>query len=247
MSEARIDDLLDAFVAPFESRREGWDDVLERARRTRRRYVVVTAAFAALIVLPAALAFGGRVADRVADLFHGTPAPPEISTTFDDLNKRADISTREGFATKYPRADVAKAHGVIQVQTRDGAERLWAAPNDQGGQCWFIDFANDPPGPTGKYGFGGCDTATPPASKISFGTVWVEPHPSLVTVWGRVFVPADRVDVKFEDGSRLVLPVVEGSFLASLDGGEKVAQIPKLAQVTAYDTSGEQVAKMTPP
>lgn len=71
--------------------------------------------------------------------------------------------------------------------------------------------------------------------------MWVEPHPSLVTLWGRVFVPADRVDVQLGDGLTLTLPVVEGVFLGSPDRGAKVAQI------AAYDAADNEVATVSRP
>jgi hypothetical protein len=235
MNEARIDDLLDGLVAPFELRPDGWEDVLARTHRTQRRHALVGAALFALLLVPASLA----LRDRITDLFQGTPAPPAVSTSFEANNRMADMATRKGFGEKFPHADVSKAHGVLEVQTSDGPEDLWAAPDDQGGQCWWVDFANDPDGPGGKYGFGGCDT-TGSASKIDPGVVWVAPHATLLTLWGRVYVPADAVVVRLQDGSSLTLPVVEGGFLASLDYGDR------LERVTAYE-GDEEVASWEAP
>jgi len=210
---------------------------LARRRRSRRSRLVLGIAAAALVVVPTALAFGGKI----VDLFEGTPAPPEVSTTFTALNKMADYSLQQGFAWKIPHSDVSKAHGVIEIQTADGLEDLWAAPSDQGGNCYFIDFANDPPGPNGKYGFGGCDPSPPPASNINWGDVWVAPHPDLLTVWGSVFVDAANVQVTLDDGSTLNLPVVERLFLGSVPKGAKVEK------VAAFDAAGDQVAEWTRP
>jgi hypothetical protein len=212
MTDAQIDDLLDEHVAPFEPVPEGWADVLGRARRTRRRYVVAAVAAAALLIVPA-VAFSGQI----TSLFQGTPAPSAVSTSFEWNNRVA-----EAFGDAYPHADVSQAHGVIEIQTPDGPEDLWAAPDDQGGRCWWVDFANDPVNPSGKYGFGGCDVRADYATKIDPGVVWIEPHPDLTTLWGRVYVPADRVVVELQDGSSRTLPVVEGGFLASLDRGARV-------------------------
>jgi hypothetical protein len=112
------------------------------------------------------------------------------------------------------------------------------------GCAGFIDFANDP-APNGvKPGIGGCDTSAsaPPPSDIDFeGPGWDISHPSLYTVDGRVNVDAAIVKVAFADGSNIRLPVVEGLFLGSLNREVKVAQ------VTAYDEAGNQVAQMTRP
>ncbi len=138
----------------------------------------------------------------------------------------ADQNVRDGFAAKFPHVDVSKAHGVVQTQTPDGPEELWAAPNDQSGLCWFINFANDASGPNGAYGGGNCDSTTPPASNVTFGDFWQLPHPSLLTVDGRVYVDAVTVQLMLADGSTTSLPVVEGLFLGSLDKVKKSHKSP---------------------
>ena len=115
---------------------------------------------------------------------------------------------------------------------------LWVAPSDQGGTCYFIDWANDVPGPGGQFGFGGCSQSSP-RSDIGWGNVWVYPHPDLMTVYGHVYVSAARVDVRLADGSVRTLPVVEDYFLGSLPNGVKVEGI------TAYNDSGDPVATST--
>jgi hypothetical protein len=241
-----IEEMLEQLVPRFEGRADGWDNVLQRARRTRRRYALGTAVLAALLLVPAGLAL------RAA--FQGTPAPPAVQTWF------ADALTQKGFANRFPHAKVSEAHGVLEVQTSDGPEDLWVAPNDQNGACWFIDFADDPPGPDGQYGFGGCYPfagftlgrsraaiygVLSPRPKslfdgIDWGAVWIYPHPALQTVWGRLTVPATRVEVDLANGSTLHLPVVESFFLASLSKDDRVTEIQ------AYDDSGAIVATARP-
>ncbi len=240
MTESRIDELLDEHVPAFEPRSDGWEDVLARAHTTRRRYAALAVAALALLLVPTAVALRGQI----ADLFQGTPAPPAVSTSFESNNKGADLATQKGFGARFPHANVTKAHGVIQIQTADGPQELWAAPNDQGGLCWFIDFANDPAPNGAKPGFGSCDTSASarPPSDITFeGPGWELSHPSLYTVDGRVYGDATTVQVRFADGSDIRLPVVEGLFLGSLNREVKVTQ------VTAYDEAGKRVAQMTRP
>jgi len=240
MTEARIDDLLNELVPVFEPRSDGWEDVLIRARSTRRRYAVLAVAALALLLVPTAVA----LRSQIADLFEGTPAPPAVSNLFESHNKVADMATQKGFAARFPHTDVSQAHGVIEIQTADGPEDLWVAPNDQGGVCWFIDFANDPAPNGSQPGFGSCDTSTPerPRSNIAIeGPAWELPHPSLYTFDGRVYVDAATVQLTFADGSKVSLPVVEGLFLGSRDRAATVTQ------VTAYDGSGQQVAQRTLP
>jgi hypothetical protein len=228
-----IDEMLEELVPPFEFRADGWNDVLDRSRRTRKRYALVAVALAALLLVPAGLA--------LHRLFQGTPAPPSVQTWFAANNKRADEFVRNGFAARYPHANVSQAHGVLEVETSDGPEDLWVAPNDQGGQCSFIDFADDPPGSDGQYGFGGCyPSGGFDPSGIDWGPVWVEPHPTLQTLSGRLTVPATRVEVDLANGSTLHLPVVENFFLASLSRDDRVTEI------RAYDNSGVPVATARP-
>jgi hypothetical protein len=207
-------------------------------RLSRRRRLALAVALLGLVLVPAALAFGGKV----VDLFEGTPPPPAVSTSFEGFNRLPDAAIRDGFARQIPQADVSKAHGVIEVQTADGPQDLWAAPNDQGGVCWFIDFANDQPSGNGQPGYGACDRARPPTPDIALeGPGWMLSHPSLSTVDGRVYIDAATVQLTLADGSTRTLPLVEGFFLGSL---EKRATV---TQVTAYDKNGTKVAQLTRP
>jgi hypothetical protein len=213
----------------------------ERRWYARRPRLVLFVVAAALLAVPTAVAVGGRI----VDLFRGTPAPAEISTNFRGFNRMsdrmADFSTRQGFAMSMPHAEVRKAHGVIEIDTPDGPQDLWAAPSDQGGNCYFIDFADDPAGPSGKLGIGGCDPSPPPVSNINWGQVWLRAHPVLRTVYGSVFVDAATVRVALKDGSTRDLPVVERLFLGSL------ARADKVVEVTAFDAAGNEVAEWTKP
>jgi hypothetical protein len=227
MMDAHLDALLEELVPA--TPHEQWNDVLRRARRSRRRYTAVAAAVAVLVLAPATWA--------AVDAFEGTPAPPDVSTNFRQLNQLADSTIQEGFASKLPQTDPSKAHGVVEIQTADGPEDLWAAPNDQGGQCYLIDWPNDPPGADGsRYGVDGCEESPPPASNISFSDVWVYEHPDVMTVYGTVYVPAATVQVTLDDGSTLALPVVEHLFLGSAPKGAKVENL------TARNASGNVVA-----
>ncbi len=229
MMDAYLDGLLDELV-PAEPR-EQWSDVLGRARRSRRRYTAVVAAVCALVLAPAAWA--------ITNAFEGTPAPPDVSNDFTNLNTMADLAVQQGIAAKWPHADVSQAHGVVEIQTADGPEDLWAAPSDRGGQCYFIDWASDPPGQDGsKYGFGGCEQSPAPASKIGFGDVWVAGHPDVRTFYGSVYVNAATIQVSLDDGSTLTAPVVEHLFVGSFPQGAKADR------VRAFDAAGNVVASL---
>lgn len=229
--DAYLDGLLDELV-PAEPQ-DAWNDVLHRARRTKRRYTTLAVAIAALILAPATWA--------AVNAFEGTPAPPEVSSNFTALNTMADMATQQGFSSNMPHADVSKAHGVIEIQTPAGPEDLWAAPDDQGGQCYFVDWGNDPPTQGAQYGFGGCQQSPPPASNIGWGNEHGAVHPDLTTIWGTVYVDAATVQVALDNGSTLTLPVVEHLFLGSAPKSTKVEK------VTALDADGDVVASDTPP
>jgi hypothetical protein len=197
----------------------------------------VAAAALALLLVPTAVALRGEI----TSLFEGTPAPPAVSNTFEGGNRMADLAAQKGMGARFPHADVSRAHGVLRIQTIYGPQEVWAAPNDHGGTCYFVDYANDEPGKPGgaQPGSGACDDGEQSRS-ISTGIGWELRHPAVSTLFGVAGVSADRVVVQLKDGSTRTLPVVEGAFLASLDRGAK------LDHVTAYD-GDDQVATWTAP
>jgi hypothetical protein len=236
--------MIDEFLTTFRSAvaepdRETAERIYALATRRRRqrnpqRRLVLAVAVAALVLVPTGVAFGGKL----ADLFEGTPAPPDVSTTFETFNQMADLSVQQGFANRWPQVDVSKAHGAIEVQTPDGPEDMWAAPNDQGGQCYLIDFANDPVGHNGaRESDGGCERQAPTPGDIDFGDFWTFKHPDLKTVYGSVHADAATVRVDFDDGTAATLPVVEHLFLTS------TPKDMKADSVTAFDAAGNQVAE----
>jgi hypothetical protein len=197
-----------------------------------RKRLVLVVALAALLLVPAAVAVGGKI----IDFFEGTPPPPSVSMAYQQMNRVADYATRQSFGAEFPKADVTKLHGVIEINTPDGPQDLWAAPNNQGGQCWTVDFANDTPNNGVQPTSGTCDDATPPPSKINFSDFWLRWHSDLLTGYGRVYVDATSVTLTLADGSTVTAPVVEGFYLASFSRDAKVIQ------VTAFDSAGSEVA-----
>lgn len=223
MSDTRIDDLLDELVPPFAPSGHGWDDVLARAQSVRRRYALVAVAAFALALVPTAIAFRGRI----TDLFRGTPAPPAVTTSFEANNRIADLATQKGFGDKFPRVDVSRIRGLLEIQTADGPQDVWAAPNELGGTCWFVDWAKDA-APNGvQPGQGACGHIERDGSLgVNYG--WDIRHPTLETLFGQADARADRLVVELKDGSRDTVPVVEGVFLASFPNGTQ------LERITAY-------------
>lgn len=233
MSEAMIDDLLDAYVPAVEQLPD-WGGVLRQARRVHRRRLALSAAVATLVIVPAAYA--------VVRAFEGTPAPPQIQQSFTRWNGMAD--QMNAFAARHlhvPHAVVSTAHGVVQVRTSDGLLDLWAARSATGGICWFVDYEADVRPGRVPLGGGSCDQGSPPPSKLTYGTEWSLEHPTLQTLVGRVYVRAHSVRVVLSNGSEIRLPVVEGLFLGSLPNRTRVRHID------AFDVRGGKVATFSVP
>ena len=229
--------VLNAYAGPDNPRE------LPNRHGLRRLRPVLVAAVAA-----AALAGAGVAIAAGFGAFEGTPAPPEITSGLNVPKQIVADATKQGFAQAFPQADVSQAHGVIEIQTPDGPQDLWAAPNDQGGQCFFIDYANDPVGSSGgKPGTGGCITPdTYGDSKIvADGPEWGIDHPDLLTIYGSVEVDAATVNIALQDGSTLTAPVAEHFFLASIPKPATSGDA-KLERVTAFDATGTKVADWTP-
>ena len=226
MTEAYLDELLDGLVPPPVVGAD-WDDVLRRARRTRRRYAVAAACAAVLIVVPTAFAFGGRL----ADWFHGKPAPAGIREDFvkfnADMQRMAAFTAKSGFVRKAPQVIASRAHGVLALRTADGPVYLWAAPRRGGGVCWLLQL--------GSLSGASCDETWPPDRRLSFSTMGALTYPSEQFVFGRALGGAASVVVNLSDGETTKLPVVEGLFMGAF---------PKHVhplEVTAYDASGKRL------
>jgi hypothetical protein len=199
------------------------------------------------VAIMVALALAGVGIAAGFGAFEGTPAPPEITSDLTIPKQIVDDATKQGLAQAFPQADVSHAHGVIEIQTPDGPQDLWAAPNDQGGQCYFIDYANDPVGSSGgKPGSGGCFKDAHGDYKIvAAGPEWGIDHPDLLTIYGRVEVEAATVKIALQDGSTLTAPVAEHFYLASIPKPATPGDA-RLERVTAFDATGTKVAEWTP-
>jgi hypothetical protein len=222
MSEAYLDDRLDGLVPPPVVHAD-WADVLRRARRTRRRYAVAVALAAALVVVPTAIAFGGRL----AGWFEGKPAPAGIREDFVKFNADMQVAPKSGFVRKAPQAIASRAHGVLALRTADGPAYLWAAPRRGGGICWLLQV--------GSLLNSSCDGTWPPDRRLTFSTLGALVYPSEQFIFGRALGGATSVVVNLSNGETTKLPVVEGLFMGAF---------PKHVhplEVTSYDASGKRV------
>lgn len=229
--DAHLEGLLDELVVA--QPREQWNDVLGRARRSRRRYAAVVAAVAVFVLAPATWA--------AVDAFEGTPAPQSIQVTFNEWDAQAAAEeaagAQAGFAKDVPRADSSKAHGVLQVQTSDGPLDMWAAPELDGtGTCWFVGWESDI---HADNALGGGSCTEPGRSPIDVGWGWGANHPNYTVLDGSVTGDETTLDVTLTDGRTTTLPVAEHLFLAALPQGSKPASI------TGRDAEGNVVDTWT--
>ena len=222
-----LDDLMDKLV-PAERDPGSWSDVLDRARRSRRRYTAAVAVVAALVLAPAAWA--------AVNAFEGTPAPHVIQQNFS--YHRVTINPWTGNIVNETDADASKSHGVLQLQTSDGPLDLWAAPETNGsGTCWFAGWESDISADH-AIGPGSCTESNDAA--ITPETYNDASHPAYTVLVGSVTGSETTLDVTLTDGSTTTLPVAEHLFLGALPPGSQ------LASITGRDAAGNAVASWTP-
>jgi hypothetical protein len=224
-----LDHLLDELI-PAEQGTGSWNDVLDRSRRSRRRYIAAVAMVAALILAPAAWA--------AVNAFEGTPAPQVIQQHFS--YHWVTMNPRTGFAHIFPNADANKAHGVLQLQTSDGPLDLWAAPETDGsGACWFAGWESDISAQS-AIGTGSSACTESSDAAITPQTYNIQNHPAYTILVGSVTGSETTLDVTLTDGSTTTLPVAEHLFLGALPPGSQ------LASITGRDTTGNVIASWTP-
>jgi hypothetical protein len=178
----------------------------ERRRRLRPRLVLAVAAAVAAVVASAP-AFG--VGGKLVRIFEsGEPAPAPIERSFAAL----DAGAPPGLAT-----------GVVASQTRKillpGNVALWLAPTSRGGFCLFIEG-----------GGGQCDVARAlrfwPTFSIGgdFSRKGVIENGPVLIDGSTTLDDAASVEVQFEDGSSVTVPVVWVS--APIDAGFFGYEVP---------------------
>jgi hypothetical protein len=169
-----------------------------RARRLRPRFALAVAAAAAIVAAAPAFGLGGKLV-RIFE--SGEPAPAPIERSFAGL----DADAPPGLGT-----------GVAASQTRKivlpGNVALWIAPTSRGGFCLFVEG-----------GGGQCDTARAlkfwPTFSIGgdFSHQGVIENGPVLIDGSTTLDDAASVDVRFEDGSSVTIPVVWVS--APIDAG----------------------------
>ena len=203
-----------------------WLTVLRRARRPRTRAAALTLVAAALGLL---LTPGVGIGGELLDLLRRPPAPSEIQTHFaqyDAARERhlayAAAAGRE-LQGRFSHVVPGEARGVAAIESPDGPIYLWAAPTEDGGQCWLIQVDADPA--TGRpYGGGSCDEGRR-AGLVHGGIMWTDMRPSVRIVHARVHDERiARVEIQAEDMPPISVAVAAGHALGT---------VPKDARVTA--------------
>jgi hypothetical protein len=215
-----------------------------RTRRLQRRLsvaVVAAALLSALLITPA-VGFG----DRLLDLFQRPAAPPEVQSHFaanDEFRKQlfahADAAGH-ALHDRFSPVVAGEARGIAAIESADGPIYLWAAPTEDGRQCWLIQAGADVA--TGRpSGYGACDEVESERT-ITPTTLWMAERPSLKIVHARVYDDAiTRVDVLIEDRPTVSLPVVAGHALGT------VAKESRLLAFVGRDADSDEVARTTMP
>jgi hypothetical protein len=170
-----------------------------RRRRLRPRFALAAAVVAAAVLVAApAFGLGGKLVRLFAS---GEPAPAPIERSFAGLDAGAPPGLRTGVAASQTRK-IVLPNDVT----------LWIAPTSRGGFCLFV-----------KGGGGQCDTARALKFWPTF-SIGGDFSPQGVIENGPVLIDgsttlddAASVEVQFEDGSSVTVPVVWVS--APIDAG----------------------------
>lgn len=210
--------------------------------RPRRRGLVAVASAALLAALFVTPAFG--IGGRLLDLIQGSPAPPEVQTYFaanDGTREKMFAYAEEAGKKLHDRFSpviASEARGVFAIESADGPIYLWAAPTEDGGQCWLIQAGTNTA--TGSpVGLGSCDGSVHP-NAINPRTWWIIDRPSVEIVHARLYDDAiTQVDVELDDAPSVALPVVAGHALGT------VAKEARILAVVGRTADGEEVARFT--
>ena len=249
MSEAYLDHLFDELVTA--EPQPAWNDVLGRARHSRRRYGVLVAAVALFALAPAAWA--------IDDAFFGSAPPPEIQSRAAFLNEQAPLAVANAAAAGWPdpeqygtTADISQLRGVMQVHTPYGPLDVWAAPSSIGGLCYWTEYESvlkaSPEQMAEPGGGGGCTMAGDLGKNYS--TAITTMYPLVYTHTGYTDNPnAASAEITFQVGDKVITasgPVVEGLYVIvtprdpshTTDWDTANTGILK---IVTYDASGNEV------
>ncbi len=245
MSENYLDDLFDQLVTV--EPRPAWNDVLARARRSRRRYGALVVLVALFVLVPVAWAVDGAF---------NAPPPPQVQSAAAAWNRLVPQVVAHAEANGWPdpeqygtTADLSKLHGLVQVQTPDSPLDVWGAPSSNGGLCYFSTYEADlAPGSRNAGGPGGC--SQPGGLAKNYAVEIDSGHPDVYLTSGYTDnASAASAQVTLKVGADVLSktgPVVEGLYVIAFPrdpattGAWDDANMG-LEKVVTYDTSGNEV------
>lgn len=219
-----IDDALTAYRGDLIAAAGRWQE--SRAQRRRRLVLLTSALTAAGIIVGTAIAATGWLV--------GSPAPPNVKSDFGSYGPQLGFNPRPGRAV---------------LVARDGAYKLYATTNKQGGFCTLLVTPGYKPGPHGEGG----DCAGPDRHSFEATAVPAGTSGTLV-VFGRTTVRA-AANVRFttpNGGTGTAKVGSRGFFIAHTDIPDsiicKAAIQPAVwwkPTFTLLDRSGWQLGKTT--
>jgi len=217
-----------------------WMDVRRRARVTHRRRVTLVLVAMIVAVVLATPAFG--IGGRLLNLIEGTPAPPDVQTSFatssEGFKQMLDHAQEAGekLNDQYSPVIASDARGLFAIESAGGPIYLWAAPTEDGRQCWLIqegtDFASGRP-----FGLTSCDPSDP-ATAMSPEPLWSAERPSVEIVHVRLYDDAiTRVEVELDGAPTAALPLVAGHAFGTVPKDERILAI------VGRNADGDEVAR----
>jgi hypothetical protein len=204
--------------------------------------VVIVVLIGAVIATPAR-----GVGERIVDLVWSPSAPPEVQDSFASNNesrKKLFAFAEESGGVLHDRFSAviaSQARGIFAIDAPGGPIYLWAAPTEDGRECWLIQ-AGVEPATKRPFGLGGCDVPEPRQALNPTSIWWDAERPDIKILSARTYDDAIvQVDVELDGAAPLNLPVIAGYALGT---------VPKEQHVLAFigrDADGEEVARYTMP
>jgi hypothetical protein len=214
---------------------------LDQRLRGRRSWFRRPAALVSVAAVAAAIAGGAFALTRL--VFVGSPAPLDVQAQveFDAGVKQTLASHAAGTGVI-----VAETTAAAVLETAGGPAYLWVAPTATGGECQFLDFANNRQ-PNGAPNLsGGCSLRHTRPIDANFSYTRVQRHP-VALVYGYAKAPATRLVVHFVSGAEKLTAITEHHFMIEVPAGDDPGDGDQVVSLDAVDAHGSVVATQTKP
>lgn len=134
----------------------------------------------------------------------------------------------QGTTTPQADANLAEAHVVIELVTGDGRAKLWTAPTRYGGKCAWLEFQ------AANLSFEPCVPEGEAFAPFAFRFL---PTEKTVLLIGSVADHVDSVEVRFADGTRVIVRPHDGFILYEVPERNLVAG-HQAASIVGLDVDG---------